>query len=295
MDFVGFSLWFSALPNSAKESLVGPSAETLGKGLNGIASVFANPFIKLGMISEKNIKDFEKKIYSKTTAIPEKNRDSSKQGLAIQALEDSLYRISEEEILEFYSNLISSTLDDRRNNRVHPSFSTILKQMSVEDAIIYRKIYLTSKRTLSNYLPLVNVRRKLLPDGGFVLPVIDTLLLPDDFDKIYLESNPVSLSSLERLGLIKVSKTAEINGRLQLASKNISDQGSSPINYGQSYNEIYQSILNHADFKDKLSIENPAIGSPEIIKGHIEVTSLADRLGAIIIPNSQEEMSRIFE
>lgn len=295
MDFVGFSLWFAALPESAKESLVGPSAETLGKGINGIASVFANPFIKLGMISEKNIKDYEEKIYSKTTTIPDKNRDSSKQGLAIQALEDSLYRISEEEILEYYSNLIASTLDDRRNNRVHPSFSSILKQMSVEDAILFRKVYLTSKRTLSNYLPLIDVRLKLLPNGGYALPVVDTVLFPDDFDKTHLESNPVSLSSLERLGLIRVSKTAEINGRLQFVSKNTDTYGAASINYGQSYSDIYNSIFNHPDFKEKLSIENPAIGSPEVIKGHIEVTSLADRLGAIIMPNSQEEMSSIFK
>ncbi|WP_414842127.1 DUF4393 domain-containing protein [Enterococcus saccharolyticus] len=285
MDFVGFSLWFASLPESVKENLVGPASQTAGKGLNGIVTVFANPLIKLGMLADKDIKDYEKKLYSKTQAIPEENRDSSKQGLAIQALEDSLYRISEEEIVELYSNLIAKALDNRTSNRVHPSFTSILKEMSISDAILFKKIITSTRQLVSPYLPIANMQYKFLPNGGYGLIFKDTLIIPEH-EQNQLESDTVSIFSLERLGLIKVYRNDELHGPLRLITKQ--PDGTNIFVGNGSYEDCYLSLYQTDKYKDflnnKQSPNFPNISEPSLIRGRIELTDFASRLGSIIIP-----------
>ena len=286
MDFVGFSLWFASLPESAKENLVGPASQTLGKGINGIVTVFANPLIKLGMLANKDIEDYENKIYSKTKKIPEENRDSSKQGLAIQALEDSLYRISEEEIIEYYSNLISGSLDNRINKRIHPSFSSILKEMSTSDAILFEKIFRSSVKLISPYIPLASIQYKFLPDGGYGLIFKDTLIIPSH-EQNYIESDTVSIFSLERLGLIKIDRHHELTGNLRLITKQA--DGTNPLIVHGTYEECYASLYQtdqYIDFSNSRNSPNfPNISEPSLIKGSIELTDFARSLGSIIIPD----------
>ncbi|MFR3686567.1 MAG: DUF4393 domain-containing protein [Enterococcus sp.] len=285
IEMVGFAYWFSTIPDSVKEDMLGPSAKTIGQGLNGIVSVFANPLLKLGMISKKNIEEFEKELYSKTPEIPEENRDSSKQGLAVQALEDALYRLDEEELREYYANLIAAALDDRVNTNVHPSFSTILKQMSSEDALLFKQLTRTSIFLLSQYLPLATVQMKLLPDGGYGMIYKDALILPTG-DNFTIEQKNVSLSSLERLGLVKVYRNQQLSGPLRMIDTMPNEHGGREIKTLGSYDDCYSSLLDTEYCKEKTDqFQGFDVSGPEVIRGSIEITDLAKSLAGIIDPN----------
>ncbi|MFR3686237.1 MAG: DUF4393 domain-containing protein [Enterococcus sp.] len=285
MDFVGFSLWFAALPEEAKKSMVLPASETIGRGLNGIVSAFANPFIKLGMISEHNLKNYETKLYAKTAEIPEINRDDSKQGLAIQALEDSLYRMEEEELLKAYTELITATLDNRKNQKVHPSFSTILRQMSSDDAVLFKKILKSSALTFTPYIPLCTIESRILPDNGVGIIYKDTLVIPSP-SGFTIETDTVSLSSLERLGLVRISRSSRLTGSIRMM-KIHDNNGNGSLDIIGTYDEAYNTLLNTDYYKEQFELQknHPEFANPEMIRGSIEVTDLAKNLGNIINPN----------
>ena len=57
--------WFSMIPQSTIHKLIDPAATHIGKGLGGIASIISNPLVKLGIVSDVNLKNFEQKIHKK--------------------------------------------------------------------------------------------------------------------------------------------------------------------------------------------------------------------------------------
>jgi hypothetical protein len=285
MDNHNLSIWFNKLPSSTIENLLGPSSITLGEGLNGIVSIIANPAIKLGIWSKKNLQDYEENLYSKTAKIPKENRDSSKQGLALAALEDSLYRFTEKSLSEYYINLIAGILDNRKNNSVHPSFSQILKEMSSDDALLFKKIFTITSRAFYSFLPLVNVQRQFLPNGGYSIIFKDTIVIHDE-SGYSVEKNSTSLSSLERLGLIRISRNLPLNGQIKLVSKERDKNNSSRFLPFGTFENCYNFIFQTPEVKKSYKIPNVQFGKIELMRGRIEITDLAKNLGKIIIPDA---------
>lgn len=185
--------WFNMIPNSALEELANPIAHEIGQGLGGIASLIFNPARKLGIISRKNIEDFEEKIYSKTNKIPQENRDNSKQGLALKALEDSSYQLESETLQEMFSTLIASSLDSRKNKDVHPYYSSILKDLISLDAQIFKRIY------DNGVVPIVNVSL-VRPKTHHTVSIIENIILTPG--EVFDESS--TIKTLQVKGLIDI-------------------------------------------------------------------------------------------
>lgn len=184
------------IPESTKEEALNPSANLIGQAVRGVLHLALDPLVKLNIVRNQSLKDFEEQIQNKNEAIPIENRDSSKFGLALKALEDSKYQLDSEQLREMFATLISSTLDNRTNSIVQPSFSTVLKDLSPEDAIILLKFVENKK------MPLVKLRFEI-EDGGTGVDVFDNILLFND-EIIY---NPISISSLERLGILSIDSS----------------------------------------------------------------------------------------
>jgi hypothetical protein len=252
--------WFYPVPESTVEKLLNPIAEPIGQGIGGLASIIMNPMMKLGVISKHNMENFDRKIMEKNNNIPEKNRDVTKQGLALKALEDSVYQLDSETLQDMFATLIASSLDNRKNENVLPSFSSILKDLSAEDALLLNKLYkLNAVSTADIKLTQTN--------GNSVLPCLENIMLFDDGSH---QHQPVSINTLSRLGLISLHKTSLI-------------QPNFALNY-----ELFRKEHNqYHDYANK-QIEKTQIGTPKfdkfsITEGYITMTNLGKIFGRTVI------------
>lgn len=102
----------------------------MGQAFSGIVHAVFDPLLRFNIVRKKSLEDFQEKVQTGTHQIPEENRDDSKIGLALKAFEESKYQLDSEELKELFANLITSTVDNRINSKVQPSFSSVLKDMS---------------------------------------------------------------------------------------------------------------------------------------------------------------------
>ncbi|EMF0608346.1 TPA: Abi-alpha family protein [Enterococcus faecium] len=183
--------WFNKVPQSTLEKLLNPIAEPIGKGFGGVVSYVMIPFMKLGVISEAKMTNFESKVDTKNSRIPIEERDSSKQGMAFKAVQDSVYQLDSEELQDMFSSLIASSLDSRINQNVLPSFSTILKDLSEDDAVLFKKLYeLNAVAKVDIIFTNSNITT--------TLPVYDDIILLDEEEPLY---KPLSI--MDRLQLTR--------------------------------------------------------------------------------------------
>lgn len=245
------------IPDSTKEEALNPSANLLGQAFRGIAHKVLDPLVRYNIVKDSEMDDFSAKIKSKTSNIPLKYRDSEKIGLAFKAVEDSTYQLNSEELREMFANLISSSVDSRINSKLHPSFSTILKDMSSEDALLFRE--------LNEYqtMPTVTIRIKVGSNGPGV-DIIENIILAGDK---YL-NRPNSLTNLERLGLIEVVSGTYLS----------SDQNK------EKYNRFEQSEYFLMQ-KRRLPIQSGDLifTDIEIKKGKLELTKFGVDFGNMVI------------
>lgn len=113
---------------------MGPATKSIGEGLGGIVNYVMGPLRRLNVTSEKSYQDFVNKLNTKTESIPDENRDTSKFGLALKTMEDSRYQIEEEDMREYFANLLAGLIDNRKNSNASPRFSTILSELTTTDA-----------------------------------------------------------------------------------------------------------------------------------------------------------------
>ena len=148
MDPNQIEAWKAFLPQSTIEYLLNPTAETIGQSLDGIATALCWPLLKLRIIQKNKLKQFAEEIRNKNDQIPVENRDSSKIGLAIKAIEEARYQLNEDDVRQMYVNLIASTVDNRKNSIVNPRLATVVSQFGIKEAKLMEEIYLPDNRSL---------------------------------------------------------------------------------------------------------------------------------------------------
>lgn len=117
-----------------------------------------------------------------------------------QAMDSAKYCLNEEEIRKMFENLIVNAADKRYQSQVHPSFPTMIAQMSPLDA---ENLALLRNR---DAYPIVSYQLITSEDGGYA----------DGFKNFFLgnanmqsfqdfELQAASMTSLNRLGLTEIS------------------------------------------------------------------------------------------
>lgn len=90
--------------------------------------------MEFGIVKRKELSDLAEKTYEEISNIPYKNRDSDKFGLALKALDESRYSLNDSEIRNWFSKLVSTSVDDRNNSSLTPYYSTVLSNMNGDAA-----------------------------------------------------------------------------------------------------------------------------------------------------------------
>lgn len=184
----------------ALEKALTPLATNVG---NTVADLW---FLMLGSISQnadiRRIKyqNEKNKLLEESSCrvseIPEEDLKEPNVQVALQALTQAQYCVEEETLRKMFAELIASTMMKSRENVVHPSFPTLLSQMSSEDA----NALLRFKDT--PVLPIISI---ISPksDGSYYKLITDVWERCEDLNT-YAHSQ-MCLISLARLGLIEIS------------------------------------------------------------------------------------------
>lgn len=203
MDTNQIEAWKEFLPQSTIEYLLNPTAKTVGQSLDGIATALCWPLLKLRIIEKNKLEQFANEIRNKNNQIPIENRDSSKIGLAIKAIEEARYQLSKDDIRRMYVNLISSTVDNRKNDVVTPRLATVVSQLGSNEADFLNTINrMTSHQIIYGYMSIQDKK------------TYATRNLSDRFystgNDTYTLLNIASINILESLGVIEVHEEAKL-------------------------------------------------------------------------------------
>lgn len=235
MDPNQIEAWKDFLPQSTIEYLLNPTAETIGQSLDGIATALCWPLLKLRIIQKNKLKQFAEEIRNKNDQIPIENRDSSKIGLAIKAIEEARYQLNKDDIRKMFVNLISSTVDNRKNDTVTPRLATVVSQLGSDEASFLRTINeAVNHQIIYGYMSIKDNKdysTRDLPDrfynaGGNAYPLLDV----------------ASVNILESLGVIEVHEHSTLSSSIYTKHyKFIEDFLRSRVeNINLSENEVFE-------------------------------------------------------
>lgn len=246
---------FTPSVDNAIKNLTDQPTATLG---TAIADLFYLITRKVHIISEKakikdshEIEQYSKLLNSSIDAIPPEKYIEPSMRITGQALENSIYCISEKELRDMFVSLISNSMNKDYLNDIHPSFSEIIKQMSVLDAKI---ISLFHENMPGLPVCQYNIMIPGIPSPT-TIPEHIFLELPNE--DIFCVS--VSLTSLSRFGLISIS-------------------------YSQYLHEptYYQKFYEHVSYK---SLKDSWPGEIKIQKGVVSLTPLGKSFFRVCIPH----------
>lgn len=170
-----------------------PSVQEAGKLLVRPLKIINTCFQGIDIWLEKRDYNLEKTkviLAEKIKNIPEDKLTTPEPYIAVPALEAISYSMDNEQLKNMYANLLARAMLKSEQSKVHPSFVEIIKQLSSNDALLFKEIM---EREYSPIIHLSVVQDIGNNDYHYNL----------NWKNNYNESN-VSLSNLQRLGLIEI-------------------------------------------------------------------------------------------
>lgn len=92
------------------------------------------PMQKYNLYAKNKLKNYAEDLQNKAKEIPEKNLVNPRVNILGPAMEGLKYNLDEKYIKEMFTNILLSDMDNRKQNKVLPSYIEIIKQLSKEDA-----------------------------------------------------------------------------------------------------------------------------------------------------------------
>lgn len=104
----------------------------------------------------------------------------------------------ETEIRELYAKLLASSMNEQLVSRVHPSFTSLINELSAFDAKVLKRIH-----KINDNIPLATI--KITSGSRYLGSVLPRFLSPffDELHNYYMTS--ISIENLARLNLINIS------------------------------------------------------------------------------------------
>ena len=204
------------LANKPIHNLLDKPTSAMGDGIASLFNLVFAPVEYLGQSAklayqyriekkqlsyQENIEAYKQELEDKVKEIPKENLIEPDFHTAYEALENSKSCITDEELRKMFVNLISSSMNSSTSDFVHPSFASIIKQMSVLDA----KIFKVFKENETN--PILELRERQ-DEGGYQTFLTNLFLYITLNQGEHVDLNIAqiqsSISNLDRLGLVKI-------------------------------------------------------------------------------------------
>ncbi|WP_295250427.1 DUF4393 domain-containing protein [Ruminococcus sp.] len=190
----------AVLESEAVSNLTNPPTKVAG----GLLADFINltvggihyASIKAELKRQKKFEDFKANIQKGVDNIPTEHKVESRESIIGPALEKAKYFMNEDEIREMFEKLIVNSFDSRKIEKIHPSFSDIIQQMSPIDAQNLKCF------SVGENLPICEIRINFEKSGHRILQT--NIFCSNKFCNS-IEQQSISLSSLSRMGLISIA------------------------------------------------------------------------------------------
>jgi len=201
----------AVLESEPIKNVTGPATKSLGIVLGDI---FDLCFCKIHEKAEirriqtrKNVEDFEKSIYNESQKIPKENLIEPKISIVGPAIEASKYYYEEKEIRNMFEKLIVNSMDNRKIDNIHPSFTEIIKQLSPLDAQNLKCFIKKPNLPICEY-------RVIKGNSDHFRTVLTNIFL-ENLQCQNLKQQSISISSLSRLELVKVDYISYLSDNLK--------------------------------------------------------------------------------
>lgn len=186
------------------DSVTKNAGQTLGDiwflVFGGISHAADKRRMKYGADLEK----FRQEVFESVEQIPKEKKVEPSFQITAQALENSKYCVTSETLRGMFAKLITGTMHADFEPLTHPSFPEMIKQMSENDAYMLMEL-----KRKSSSLPVAEFHEKFRQTGNHI-PRYTNMFISDIFN-IPLYECSVSLSSLERMGLISITYMEHID------------------------------------------------------------------------------------
>lgn len=205
-------LILDSLPPSTLEALFNPAADAIGRGVGGLLYGIFSPLIKLGIRKQSEFELLTNGLAEKLNKVPIDRRTDEKQGLLFKTMEDSKYSLDDDMLRDYFENLLVNTVDKDRVDSITPYFSTVLSNMSHEDAE-FLAMFKGWEYSSIVELPLVNVKmtqsknfkgnRNFLESDSFSYWKKDIVIHQTSKNSFKIENPAKSINLLESFGIIE--------------------------------------------------------------------------------------------
>lgn len=197
MDPMLMSAFSGALGGLMTKAFDGP--------LNSVQDVwFATVGYKTALLRQKaeernklQIEAYAKDIASEVAKIPENSIKEPDYSILGPAFEASTYYVNNETVRGMFAKLVASSVDKRKENVTRSAFVEFIKQMSIIDAGLLKKL------APMNSAPIANLQTLFPGDGN---TPFKSEIVSMDFENnlVIRKSLPSAIINLDRMGLIKV-------------------------------------------------------------------------------------------
>lgn len=147
---------------------------------------------------EYSLQETDKLLAEKLKNIPVEKITTPEGYVGVPALQAIAYSMDSEELRELYANLLASAMDTDMKDKAHPSFVELIKQMSPNDAIVFKIIY------EAPVAPVVDLCIRAEPKDGDRGGDFEHVFNITWIKNIPYEKVLISLDNLLRLGLIEI-------------------------------------------------------------------------------------------
>lgn len=140
----------------------------------------------------------EKLLAEKLKDIPPEKITTPEGYVGVPALQAIAYSMDSDELRELYANLLANAMNVDTKSKVHPSFVELIKQMSPNDAVVFKAIY---EAPITPVLDLYTWKKPEDGDEGGNFNYIHNITW---IKEIPYGEVAISLDNLLRLGLIDI-------------------------------------------------------------------------------------------
>lgn len=176
------------------KTVLQPTVQGVGKVISRIPRAINAAFSALDkwiLNKEYNVNETKQLLAQKLEKVDPKKIITPEIYVAVPAIQAISYSMNSEELRNLYANLLAKAMNSDTKDLVHPSFVEIIKQMSPNDAVIFRKLM---KRRAN---PIVDLVLETRENGSFI---IQTNI--SDFDMKNVKNTCISIDNLIKHGLI---------------------------------------------------------------------------------------------
>ena len=232
----------SSLVKEVYEDTLQPAAKNVGQALGTLSSTLNMLLapISWAVYGFEQIDNVVKdKLKDKLSNTPIEDLKEPEPNIVIPAYEALRYSLNKEQLREMYINLIAKSMQNNTSDKVHPSFVEVIKQLSIFDAELLKKLFSTS--TIEIPKLRIRLQRSVTDTSGVYSHNI--VLSSKYYPVSYLEQYTISIENLERLKIINIEHNSK------LLTENV-------------YDDIFK-LIN----KDALSKTHPKFPYVNIIEG----------------------------